>query len=366
MEVLDLGPQPLPNRLVKPDDPPDERYPLRLVQCQACRHVQLGETVSPEIMFGVDYGFQSGISTGWRVHCTKLAKRFRRTNGLAVDLGSNDGVMLAAMQRCGFQVVGVDPSEPHHDLPVERAFFNANRAEQLRERLGPADYITAMNVVAHVPDPIDFLEGIATWLDRDGTAYIEVPYVGAMLVQGTYDQIYHEHVHYWSASAMVGAAWEAGLSVTGIEHLQIHGGSLRFRLKHGESLYAVEDESMLLGDGAIDHFRWMTTKVRQEIAAMVQSAEGPVWAYGANAKGTMLINTIPDLDRILVAVDDNTEKHGYCLAGSRIPIRSAGRLSEPRTLVLTAWNWADDLMRLARERGFTGRFLIPFPEPRWA
>ena len=237
---LSLGEMPLADGLLKPEDPVDAEafYPLTVAFCPACGLVQLRETVSPEELFCQDYPYYSSFSDTLLEHARKNAEHLIQSRelgpeSLVVELASNDGYLLQYFHKAGIPVLGIDPAEgpaaaaEAKGIPTLRAFFGKELAEELRAQGMKADVILANNVLAHVPDLGGFVDGIRTLLKDDGVAVIEVPYVRDLVERGEFDTIYHEHLCYFSVSALDHLFRTHGLSLNHLEPLAIHGGSLR-------------------------------------------------------------------------------------------------------------------------------------------
>jgi novobiocin biosynthesis protein NovU/D-mycarose 3-C-methyltransferase len=259
-------------------------------------------------------------------------------------------------------------------------FFGEATARAIRAERGPARVVIGTNVLAHVPDIIDFVRGAAALLDEDGLFVIEAPYLRDLVEATAYDTIYHEHVSYLSVAALARIYPMAGLALTHVERTPTHGGSIRFVGRPGaaaadESVERFITEETALGytDGsALADFAERVDRLRQQLADAIrdESAAGhAVAAYGATAKGNTLLTTCDiDPDAIRYIVDRNPMKQGRLAPGSHIPVVAPSHLetSPVDTLLILAWNIADEVMQQQHrfaERG--GRFLIPIPEPHF-
>jgi SAM-dependent methyltransferase len=377
-----LGPQPLANDLLRPEhwDQPEFRAPLSVLRCEECQHVQLTHTVPPTQLFGT-YRFQSGSAEGWHDHCTGLAETLtkRRGAGFLVDIGSNDGTLLGKFKKLGWKVLGVDPARNlarRVPIKTEVCFWTQLTAQSIRAEHGRADVLVAQNVLGHVDDPVDFLQGIAAMLKPAGEAIIEVPDLYCLLAQGEFDTIYHEHLSYWSVMALAKAAALAGLAIFQIQHLRMHGGSFRAHLKHincrsltvrsNVGVRIVKDFRQLANQALFEGFQGLVERKLAQIQELLATAETPLWGYAASAKATVLLNALHERGSPLPEwiIDDTPGKHGCLIPGVRIPVAKPEAMGDCRTLMLLAWNWAEGLMLRAKNRGFQGRYLIPMPEPR--
>lgn len=387
--VLDLGAVPLANAFPTPGSAIDgTRYPLGLQFCPTCGIAQIVETVDPEILFR-HYLYTPSASTTWRAHCDELSAWIRERAGgvtapFVVEPASNDGCLLKAIQRWTPYVLGVEPARNIASIAVSEGvptlpeFFGSATARQIRARYGPAHIIVGTNVLAHVPDIGDFLRGVAALLADGGLFVIEAPYLRDLVETLAYDTIYHEHVSYLSVTALHHAYRISGLSLTHVERVPIHGGSIRFVGEHegarpDATVATMLDEERRLGyaDGsALADFGGRVTRSRVRLRSAVDElrARGlTIAAYGATAKGNMLLTaTGLTHEHIRYIVDKNPLKQGRLVAGSLIPVVDVSTLDRDPVdvLLLLAWNLKDEVVREQRhfsQRG--GRFLVPIPEP---
>lgn len=372
-----LGNQPLANDLASPQrNKPDFTAPLAVMRCDDCGHVQLTHTVPPEILFS-DYRFVSGTSEGWHEHCVSLAEQVtkRRGTGFILDIGSNDGTLLGKFKRLGWKTLGVDPATnvPRHQ-PVKTLVksWSLATAGEIEQEYGHADVIAAQNVLGHVDDPLDFLRGIKKMLKRTGEAIIEVPDLRALMQTGAFDTIYHEHVSYWSITAITRAAVAVGLVLTQARTLSgMHGGTLRVTLRHqgrqdtnvGQRL--VYDLRRFGDRTAFQGFQKFVERRLEALGALFAEAPKPFWGYAASAKATVLLNALAARGVPLPewVVDDTPGKQGLLIPGVRIPITKPENLGSCETLAVLAWNWKDGIKQRAVNRGFRGSFIIPLPLP---
>jgi SAM-dependent methyltransferase len=388
--VLSLGRLPLANALPPAErrGTPDPLHPLDLLLCRDCTLLQLAETVEPEAMFR-DYLYFSSVSETLLAEAAALARRVIAERGLGpdslvVEVASNDGYLLRNYKAAGVPVLGVEPArnvaavarERHGIETIERFFGRELAAELAAERRRP-DVIHAHNVLAHVPDVDGFVAGIACLLAPAGVAVIEVPYVRDVMDAMAFDTIYHEHVCYFSLTALARLFARHGLGIADLERIAAQGGSLRLRVVHGAdaprsaAVEALLAEESRWGAGEPEPYRAFARRIdalREELVARLRAlkAEGRRLAgYGANAKATILLNYFgigPDL--LDFVADASPHKIGRLIPGVQIPIVSPARLLEdqPDVVLLLVWNLADEILRQQAEyRRRGGRFLRPVP-----
>jgi SAM-dependent methyltransferase len=388
--ILSLGQMPAANRLLRAEqlNAPEPRYPLDLVFCPACSLVQITESIPPEELFR-EYVYFSSYSETMLASCEALASRLTRERGLegqhlVVEIASNDGYLLQFYQRLGVPVLGIEPARnvarvaSGRGIPTIEEFFGVDVAANLLAEGRRADVIHANNVLAHVPDLNGVVRAMATLLRDDGVAVIETPYVRDLVERAEFDTIYHEHLCYYSLTALDALFRRNGLVIQDVEHLAIHGGSLRlFAGRAGQpsrAVIAMLDEEHRLGLDRLDYYQNLAARaatVRQCLRDLLVDLSGRghrIAAYGAAAKGATLLNYCglgPDV--IEYVVDRSSHKQGLYMPGVRLPIGPPALLTErrPDYLLILAWNLADEIMRQqAAYRAAGGRFILPIPEVR--
>ena len=389
--VLDLGQIPLVNALPAAAElrEPDPRFPLVLALCPACALVQITHTVPPEQLFR-EYLYFSSYSDTMLAHARGLVERVvseRRLGGrhLAVEIASNDGYLLCNYQRFGVPVLGIEPARniarvaEDRGIPTVAEFFGRELGEELAREGRRADVIHAHNVFAHVPDPNGVVAGMKALVAPDGVIVIEAPYLRDMIEGLEFDTIYHEHLSYFSVSAVAPLFARHGLSLVDVERVPIHGGSLRLWVAHAgtpvqPSVAALLAEEAALGMTGLPYYRDFASRVsalREELVGILRRLkhEGRrLAAYGAAAKGAVLLNYAgigPDL--LDFVADRSPHKQGRYLPGVRIPVRPAIALLEdqPDYVLLLAWNFEDEIRAQQApylQRG--GRFIVPIPQVR--
>jgi SAM-dependent methyltransferase len=392
--VLDLGRTPLANRLLGPDqlEEPEPVFPLELALCPGCTLLQITETVPPEVLFR-DYLYFSSYSDTMLRHCQASAERLiggRKLGpeSLVVEAASNDGYMLQFFARRGVPVLGIEPARNiakvarEHGIPTVDEFFGAELAARLADEGKRADLFLGNNVLAHVADLNGFVRGIRALLAPDGRSVIEAPYAKDMLDHVEFDTIYHEHLCYFTLTALDWLFRRHGLEVVDVERVPIHGGSLRFTSAHAgatrpsEAVVALLEEERAWGVDRPDAYLGFGRRVEELKRSLVdhlvalKRQEKRIAAYGASAKGSTLLNYFGIGPETLdFVVDRSTHKQSRFTPGTRLPIHAPEHLLEamPDCVLLLTWNFADEILEQQAEyRRRGGTFLIPIPEVRFA
>ena len=391
---LDLGSTPLADALVDDEivEHPEreERFPLVVAFCPGCALVQITEDVEPEKLFVDNYHYFSSFSDALLAHSranalARVEQLGLDADSLVVELASNDGYLLKNFVELGIPVVGFDPAPGPAQaareigVPTREEFFGLDAARALRAEAGPADLIIANNVFAHIPDPNDFMAGIAALLADDGLVTIENPSVWDLVDRGAFDTIYHEHFFYHSCLSIQSFAERHGLHLNHVEYFpDLHGGTNRWHLGHRddpsdhvrERLAAERAAGLDQFDFYVD-FGSRVDRLRGELLGILESlkADGKtVAAYGAAAKGATMINaTGITTDLVGYVVDRNVHKQGKYMPGTHQPIRDVSELigdDAPDALLLLAWNFAEEIMAQQAEYAANGgSFIIPVPKP---
>lgn len=390
--VADLGATPLANSYLRPEQltEVEPHYPLKAMICDGCLLVQLETIVDPRGVF-TDYAYFSSYSDTLLASAKNYTESISARLGLnpgdrIVEIASNDGYLLQYFLGRGMDVLGVDPAGNIAEVAINKGiptlvrFFGAEVARELAARGDRARLIIANNVVAHVADLNDFIEGLKILLAPGGVMTLEFHHLLSLIEQHQFDTIYHEHVSYFSLRTARTALAKHGLEVVDVECLPSQGGSLRLYARHREEVtgqvapavtevLAREEDAGLSDLARYGRFADCITKSKLSVLSFLTNARmagESIVCYGAAAKGNTLLNYCGvRADLIDYAVDRNLHKQGHFLPGSRIPIYAPDRVMEtkPDYLLILPWNLCGEIMnQMSVIRSWGGRFVLPIPE----
>ncbi len=386
---LPLGDHPPANSFARPDqlDKPDVTFPLDTFVCLDCGLIQVADQLPPD--FYVDYVYVPSASTTMPQHFEALAERFKdqlitAPGQRVVDIGCNDGLLLAACRQLGLETLGIDPAANiavlarAKGVEILNEYFTAEGAARVRAERGPAQVIVTTNALNHIDNLYGFMAGVETLLAPDGTFVIEVPQALTCITANEFDTVYHEHLSVFSVASVAELGRHFGLSIVDIDELPIHGGSMRLYLRRrgpakpivAEWLQRERDAGLFVKETYVAHAA-RVEGLRRELMTLLHGLKRQgkrLAGYGAPAKGNTMLNYCgigPDLLDFLA--DRNELKQGRFSPGMRIPVVSPDAIAErkPDYLLILAWNFADEI--LAQQQAYTdagGHFIIPIPAPQ--
>ncbi len=385
--VLDLGEMPLANAFLTAEEleAPEPSYPLRLYFCRSCTLLQLLDVVSPDVLFK-DYDYVTSASAPLAAHLKAFGRGLVRqfvhsSEELFVEIGGNDGTLLSAVADSA-RTLNIDPAENvsalARGLGIETLskFFSDDVAREVLVSHGEARVVAATNVLAHIDDIVGVFKGIARLIGERGVAAFEVHWVGNLVDGGGFDQIYHEHLCYYSMHALSRLLAETGLTAFDVSLVPMHGESLRvFASRSREPLPSVaalmERERKLGLDTETRYVQFASAVAgnRESIIKTLRELKAAgkrIIGYGAPAKGNTLLNYCrigPDTLEYLT--DTTPQKQGRFTPGMHIPVVAPERMHArpPEYAILLAWNYKDAILkkeRALREQGM--KFIIPVPD----
>ncbi len=387
VKVLDLGSTPPANAYLKQEDidKPEKSFPLALYFCRTCSLAQLLDVVDPNILFK-DYHFLTGASAPSVEHFKKYAEEVilplvASPKDLVIDIGGNDGVLLSYVKDHA-RVLNIDPADnlssisEEKGVPFYTAFFTSQTADDLIQKYGQAKVVVANNVFAHT-DPIrDVFTGVAKLIGGDGVFVFEVHWAKHLIDTGCFDQMYHEHLCFYSLHAAKYLVEATGMKVFDVQIVPMQGQSLRIFVSKNrattENVARILDEEKEAGLTREDTYRLFAEKVstnKEKVLALLKKfkADGKkIVGYGAPAKGNTLLNYYGiGTETLDYLTDTTTLKQGLYSPGMHIPIVSPEKLlsDTPDYILLLSWNFKDAILekeKALREKGV--KFIVTVPE----
>lgn len=388
---VDLGMSPLSNSYLKAEQLQrmEPFYPLHAYVCDNCYLVQLPVHQSSKDIFS-EYAYFSSFSDSWLKHSKDytnlMIQRFGfDSSSKVVEIASNDGYLLQYFKEKSIPVLGIEPARNVAEvarkagIPTEIKFFGSHTAANLARAGKHADLLIGNNVLAHVPDLNDFVEGMKIVLKPQGVITMEFPHLMRLMEENQFDTIYHEHFSYFSLITVEKVLNAHDLTLFDVEELSTHGGSLRIYACHTEDsskpvekrISELRDREKNAGFRNLDHYLSFADRVREtkrnilDFLIRAKREKKTIVGYGAPAKGNTLLNYCGvSTDFIDYTVDRNPHKQGHYLPGSHIPIYSPIRIKEtkPDYLLILPWNLKEEIMeQMSHVRDWGCKFLLLIP-----
>jgi SAM-dependent methyltransferase len=391
VSVLDLGDQALTGLFPLPTDPPVPTGRLELLWCPDSGLLQLATSFDPNQMYGDSYGYRSGLNQSMVDHLTAKAEYLSRLVGLSsgdlvLDIGSNDGTLLNAYTVPGLRRMGIDPTSAKFrecysaDAIVVPEFFSRDRfvgaAGTARARI-----ITSIAMFYDIEDPVAFAQAVYDCLADDGVWHFEQSYLPSMLRQNSYDTVCHEHVEYYSLTAVMAILERAGLEAINVVMNMVNGGSFavtaakvgrKGRREKPAVVHWLLEQEKRIGLGTPRPFRDFEERVyehRQSLRALILAlvADGKkVIGYGASTKGNVILQFCGLTSQAIPCIADvNPDKFGRVTPGTNIPIVSEreARAMKPDYFFVLPWHFKAGILKREAEflaRG--GQMIFPMPE----
>jgi SAM-dependent methyltransferase len=389
--VLSLGYMPPVNQMVPIGAVPRQQpwFPTNLLYCGQCELVQLGLAVDPAIIFPPEYPYTSGTTKLLRDNFVELYSEASvmlklAPRDLVVDIGSNDGSLLAPFVLGGHRVLGIEPTDVvkfagTRGIPSLQRYFTPEVAAEVRREHGPARLVTAANCFAHIEDVHAIVEGILHLLAPDGVFISESHYVIGLMERLQYDTVYHEHLRYYSLGSLAHLLRMHGLEVFHARPIPTHGGSIRvYAARAGVRPTRPEVAAMLAAEPRGDAMRARLAAFRKDVMlsklrllAMLRELKesgARIAGISAPSRASTLVNYVGLDEAIIDYVCEipGSLKIGKFMPGTAIPVVDEDRLFEdqPDCAIIFAWHIADDLAPHLRRRRYRGKLIAPLPVPR--
>jgi len=390
---LDLGMSPLANSNLTSSElnNVESFYPLCSYFCSQCYLVQLDEFEHPENIFS-NYVYFSSFSDTWNNHVESFVNSVISKFNISqekqiIEIASNDGYLLKHFKKKNYSVLGIEPAKniakeaESNGIPTINKFFGIQIAKELLSQGKKADVLIAFNVLPHVPNLNEIVEGLKILLDSKGLLVVQFSaYLMNLIEHNEFDMVYHEHFSYFSLHTLQKIFSQYGLCIFDVEKLSVHGGSLRLFIKHENNddfeitsninkLLDAEKQFGLLDSSLYKKFPDKISIVKQNIWKFfisVKHDNKKIVCYGAPAKGNTLLNFCGiGKDFIEYTVDKNPHKQNLFLPGTHIPIYSPEKVlsTKPDYLLILPWNLKDEIIeQMSFIRDWNGKFVVLIPK----
>ena len=385
--VIDFGKMPIANHFTSEMTSQEYVFNLSASICPHCYLFQLDNQPDPELMFHENYPFFTGLSSAMTKHFKEMVESSLVEVGKqhkdiqVMEIGCNDGTLLANLVKSGIRHLGIDPSANVVEVARSKGvnaqvdFFGLETAKKIGLQDGEFDLIIAANVVCHIPDIKDFAQGVDHLLARDGRFIFEEPYAGDVLSKTSYDQFYDEHVYIFSCVSVSAIFEQFNLELIDASHQDTHGGSMRYTLAR-KGVREVKDDAFrqlaweeangLKDVNAYLDFAQNCEARKREFVTLLSGlkSEGKTVAgYAATSKSTTVLNYCGIDASLIQYISDSTPmKQGTFTPGTQIPVVTPEELRErkPDYIVLFAWNHEKEIMQKERELTALGSQWIRF------
>lgn len=358
---LSLPKSPVANALF--DKPNFDRYSLDLNYCLDCGHLQLNGAPEPNGVFS-DYRYKTSVSKSFCTHFEKYAKniseKYLSTNSKILEIGSNDGYLLDQFKKLGHSVFGVEPSKhviddyTKNNIDLVTGFFTTSLVKEQNWQ-GQFDLVCANNVMAHIPDTFDVVKAISASL-KDNAIFVAECGDQSGITSGKYlDNVYHEHIDYYTPYSFSRLLERAGLIVESVEPVMTHGLSFRIVARKKKGICYLEFDKIDIHQKLIE-VNDSIKKRKQQMAELINNRS--FVAYGAAAKAVTALYTLEMVnDQLIGVVDDNELKQGHYFPGTNILITDPSKIDKNSIVVITAWNVFEDIKNKLKARGHKGEIL---------
>ena len=388
--ILDLGHQPLCDTLLTKEmlNQPETTYPLRMFWCEECSLAQLDYCVDGNVVFHPDYPYRTGVTKELVEYLNSMSnslisKYNLKHNDLIVDLGSNDGTLLAGFKEHGMKVLGVEPTNiskiaNQSGIETVQKFFTADIADEVKTKYGGASMIIATNMFAHMASIGEVMSGIEALLKDDGVFVFENHYLLDVIQGGQFDTIYHEHLRTYSLKSLIKLFSYYDFTITDVERGSRYGGNIRVHVTKGKNRPVSENVTTLLdleedsGLYKLETYRKFAERVKKakkdfvNFLLKVKNDGKTVVANSCPGRSVTLLNYYGvDTDLIpYIAEQPTSLKLGMFLPGKLIPVINNEILvkEQPDYVILLAWHYAEPIMEQLRIRGLKSNFVIPLPD----
>ena len=377
--ILDLGSVPFVGEFPSYEDLDNQtRWDLNLLFCDNCKLVQTDSLIEPKVAFK-DYRYLSSVSLSeyFKQVAFDLNEDYNIKDKKILEIGCNDGVLLSPLSKLGADVEGVDPSEipykiaKNKGLKVYNKFFNYENFNS-DYFISRYDFVLANNSFAHIIDVQNVIEGVRNVLKVNGYFVFEVHYLNSIIDGKQWDNVYHEHIFYYSITALKNMFQKHNMTLVDFEEIPIHSGSIRVTVANRNTylppkiMKRMELESKNIAD--IDYLKKYRVTVKKHISDFNNqikelSKDYKIAGYGASGRaGIFCSMTGLDENVVKFIVDESPERCGRYLSGTKIPIVEVDKLknSDVDIIIIFAWNYSKMIIQKTQFKRYS--YLVAFPK----
>jgi len=364
----------------------EKKYRLNLLLCKNCKHIQIGHTISPDIMFK-NYLWETGVSKTNIILIKnllyKLNKKYQLNSKKKLfEIAANDGTLLKITKKKYRSFVsGIDPAKnltkKNRKLNVITNYFDTSATKEINKKYGLFDFIIARNVLAHVPKPNEIFSNANALLNKTGIFVIEVPSLKTIFEENQYDNIFHEHIGFHSLNSINLLCNQNEMKIVDFEEIDSQGKSIRCYIANKSNPIKISKKINLFLKKEyflqkLNTWKKFKKKINlhkkklRRIILNIKKSNQSISAYGASGKGQSLIQ-INKIGKYIDYIYDKSElKNNKFSPGYNIKILNPVKINKlkPNYLLLLAWNIKNEILR--QEKIFKnsgGKFIIPFPTP---
>ncbi len=390
--ILFLGNIPPVNQMIEVNStfPEQIYFPLELVRCKNCNHVQINRIVDTKVLFPESYPYLSGTTKILKTNFHNLFLESKKIiplekNDLIIDIGSNDGTLLENFKKAGFKVLGIEPTQASKQAKKNKIqtlvkYFNESTVETVLNKFQKPKLITATNVFAHIENPNKLVKLISKMMDKNSVFISESHYLCSLLSTLQYDTVYHEHLRYYHLGALKILFEKNDLEIFHAKKISTHGGSIRVYTARKDSyekteelkkLFKEESKMGMSKDKIYNSFKAkiLRSKIKLlELLIGLKLKKKKIYGVGAPSRASTLINFVgidADLVSCILEVKNSNKLNKY-IPGTKIPVIDEKVIlnDPPDYLLIFSWHIKKDLINVFRKKGFRGKFIIPLPKPK--
>ena len=382
--VYPLNPQPIGDDYAKNKNKRQKLYPLNLDLCSKCKFVQLSHVLNPDIVYG-KYLYVTQTSSGLPEHFRNLVshlfkKKIIKKNFKVLEIGSNDGTLLNFIKSYGCKVLGVDPAKELANKTKCKTIigkFDNKLSKKIKKDYGPQAVIIANNVIANIDDLNDVFKGISSLLKSSGYFVMETFSLKGVIEKNLLDNIYHEHLSYFTIKSLIKFAKKFGLNIYSADHLSVKGGSIRFifsREKRKINKFSLEKNILIekkLGLGSSSSFKKLKSKnnlLKKKITSFIHSKKDinrKFVGYGASIGTTTLLYEFGLGKMVTHLFDDEKRRHNLYSPGHKIKVLSPRKIKsmEKFYIIIFAWRYYKIILKKSKKHiKKDDIFIIPLPK----